>query len=246
MSPDQVMDKLVENNLAVYERAKAQMSPEEFNAAKDWYANRHTEAHAAAERLGVDPDVYLGVAAVLSAQGDWDTHGKRLGTYDSTNLQIETLLSDPRFADKAIPALDLIDQLPNTPSANGQAREKIIELYRGGNPNDIVSGWKVRNFYNNLSAPDIDSGYTMDRHAIRQALNDSTLPEVAPGGGMTLGKLLGRPGRRKDGSITAQSYLYPLLADAGWRAARRARIRPHEFQAVTWVQWRKENPGKRR
>jgi len=89
---------------------------------------------------------------------------------------------------------------------------------------------KVRNFYNNIIAPNDDSGdVTIDTHAIAAAHMRPLAgkdPEVGAG--------LGTGGGGAKDAATGSKGLYPLYADAYREAARQRGILPREMQSITW------------
>jgi hypothetical protein len=246
LTDDEVFERLTENHGRLIDDAKRRLSPAEFAKRKNWYANAHNDVQVMSQELGVDAEKAFAVSAALSAQGDWSTSGKRLGTLDSAKAQLSVLKLDPRFGDRSVPIDDsLLRLLPNTPTANRDMREKMVRLWRGESPDAVLrgeNGWKVRNFYSNLTSPKALSGVTIDRHAIRASVG-RVVPEQ--GKGLTLSKLIGKPGRTKAGPSIA-SYQYPLFADAIAEAGRRRGLLPHEAQAVSWKEWQDQNPGKAR
>ena len=107
---------------------------------------------------------------------------------------------------------------------------------------------KVRNFYNNIIAPDSELGeVTIDTHAVAAALLkplSAKSYEVAHNFGSTPKKeVLGMPENVKregaGGSGVAGSLgTYPVIADAYRDAASQLGILPRQLQSITWEQVR--------
>lgn len=86
---------------------------------------------------------------------------------------------------------------------------------------------KVRNFYNNLVAPNDPAGHvTMDTHAVAAA----NLQPLAGEDTMVTHNLSGPPGASNDG-VTG---FYGIYADAYRMAAKKLGIQPRQLQSITW------------
>ena len=112
----------------------------------------------------------------------------------------------------------------------------IIESGSRENISENVGGaHKVRNFFNNILAPNAPHGdVTIDTHAVAAALLRPLAGasiEVAHGLGTSPGK--GQPGAADD-SINGTRGLYGLYADAYRRAATERGVLPREMQSITW------------
>jgi hypothetical protein len=116
---------------------------------------------------------------------------------------------------------------------------KAISIIEDGSRENIslrVGGaHKVRNFFNNILAPDAMYGdVTIDTHAVAAALlrplSGKSL-EVAHGLGSSPGR--GSPGASSS-SITGAQGLYGIYADAYREAADARGVLPREMQSITW------------
>ena len=109
-------------------------------------------------------------------------------------------------------------------SANARKAELILA---GADPEDVVSGPKVRAFWRTIADPTDPRAVVVDRHAVSVAVGRN-LDDAQRG------KLLGKAGG------------YDAVADAYRRAARLlsreygTALTPAEVQATTWLYWRRE------
>src|SRR5690606_4465759 len=86
---------------------------------------------------------------------------------------------------------------------------------------------KIRSFYNNIIAPTNDSDVTIDTHAVAAALMrplSAATTEVGHNFGTGTA----------NSSITGNSGMYGLYAEAYRRAAAERGILPREMQSITW------------
>jgi hypothetical protein len=112
----------------------------------------------------------------------------------------------------------------------------VIEDGRKDNVSARVgNAHKVRNFFNNILAPDAKRGdVTIDTHAVAAAnlrpLSQKAI-EVAHGLGTSPGR--GMPGASSS-SVTGAQGLYGIYADAYREAADMRGVLPREMQSITW------------
>lgn len=101
---------------------------------------------------------------------------------------------------------------------------RALAILAGHEPGDVLGGRKVRAFWHCTRAPDVLGPVCVDRHA--------------------LSALVGRPLGQASAALADRAGA-PAVAGAFYRSAARARgMRPHELQAVVWLQWRAERaPG---
>jgi thioredoxin reductase len=86
---------------------------------------------------------------------------------------------------------------------------------------------KVRNFYNNIVAPNSKEGdYTSDTHNVAATL-------IKPLGG-TANEVMDNFGKAGKNSFTGDKGTYGLYAEAGRRAAKDLGILPRQLQSVVW------------
>lgn len=101
-------------------------------------------------------------------------------------------------------------------------KARAMQIAKGGNPNDVLGGLKVRSFFDNLTDPDGSEEVTIDSHQIRAMLDDIGLPDSV------YGAIAGNPAR------------YLAMADAVRAAAKQRGLKPHQVQAIMWEVWRDE------
>lgn len=92
---------------------------------------------------------------------------------------------------------------------------------------------KVRNFFNNIIAPNAGSDVTIDTHAVAAGLLrplSGTSLEVSHNFGSSV---VGKPGTANSSVLGVQG-LYGIYADAYRGAAKKRGILPREMQSITW------------
>lgn len=102
--------------------------------------------------------------------------------------------------------------------------QKGVDIMRGASPDDVLGGFKVRSFYNNIAAPTASTSVTIDSHMIRGMLGDvNTDPAV-------LASVFQNPAR------------YDMFAGAVRTSAAEQGVLPNQAQAVDWTVWREAHP----
>jgi hypothetical protein len=139
------------------------------------------------------------------------------------------------------------------PAGNGPVAT-AVEVFRTGNPDEVLGGPKVRSFYNNMANPSDPSNVTIDTWMIRAAA-DST-PVTIGTHGLTDAKTLSEweDTPAKAGGSNAQAFLsgvskkgvyqggqYAQFSQAVANNAAKHGMLPSQYQAVVWTQIRK--PG---
>lgn len=104
--------------------------------------------------------------------------------------------------------------------ATGNMIRKARAIYAGADPAEILGGDKVRAFYACIAGAHGSPGRVcLDRHAVAIAAGRALADGVA-------------------GVVLSWAGEYDRLAEVYRAVARELRIRAHELQAVTWVEWR--------
>jgi len=184
------MTPTVDNVLTTYYSAE----DDELAAGMTWYATAHGIA------LELEPDdvrIGAGVLAALSPQTAW---GERKGE----NIELA------RRAFKEGKA---------TGHTGDACRKATAILSHWRDPEDVLGGFKVRNFYAAIVDPQSETAVCIDRHAF-----DIAVGRVTDNGTR---KTLERVG------------VYETFADIYRQAAAIIGATPAQVQAVTWLAWRR-------
>ena len=127
-------------------------------------------------------------------------------------------------------------RVPVSYNSNIVGLGRAVSIARGGDPDLLLNGHKVRSFFNNIvgldTAPGIPRDVTVDSHALGVALGRPT------------------PSSSEEYNIFSSGWssvayglvgYYALVADAYRRVAQKYDLDPRQVQAITWIQWRLEN-----
>ena len=137
---------------------------------------------------------------------------------------------------------------------------RAVRIANGESPDQVLNGHKVRSFYNNINGDQSVGTYsddvTVDSHAFSVAMGQKF------GSGSTeYGYFAGAgwpdPANTKEAPLPALyppvgsktpgvSGAYAAFADAYRAVAQRNGLTARQVQAITWVQWRKDNPDQTR
>lgn len=102
--------------------------------------------------------------------------------------------------------------------------ERALDAIRGDMPPQEMNGVKVREFYNNITNPEVDGHVTIDVMMMQIAANDIRVQNET--------RITGAPSI--DSVALGPS---PFLADEVRRIAEREGMTANDVQAVMWVQW---------
>lgn len=195
-------------NRAAAERVLATVTAERWELTKEDLDDRREKAlsYIETKQSIVDKD------ASRAGVERWYADGLKLvGDYRTADVPTETLA---RY-DSAKALFD------NT--------AKAIEIARGGDADKILSGSKVRSFYDNILDPEGSREVTVDTHMIRALANDVTLPEKTAAG------------------VFKSAGQYSALREIVRDVAAEEGITPNQLQAVAWVAWQEQHGmGERR
>jgi len=97
---------------------------------------------------------------------------------------------------------------------------KVSRILQGADPFTVLGGRKVRSFYPNLLYPHRSGPVTADRHFADM--------------------VFGRRGAAAD-RVLELAGVYALITASCRTVARQLGLRPHDLQAIDWVQWRLEH-----
>jgi hypothetical protein len=116
---------------------------EELELGEAWYPIAHQFCVDLAKEYGCSLRASTGVVAALSPRNRWENNMS-----DATNI-IRYYLGGPD-----IPV-----------HTYGRNRSKALDILKGGDPNLVLGGNKVRSFYLNILNPNDESIVTIDSHA---------------------------------------------------------------------------------
>lgn len=178
-------------------------SPEFLKGGHEWYGRANEEA----TRIGGgDTARGAGIIAALSPLSDWSRNVREAQELVKTGTVKSALL--PKNVEKA------------------------RRIHQGEDPETVLGGHKVRNFFHNISDPTSPHAVTIDRHAYDIAMGRSFVgagkgkraEEPRPSGTMSQDLGLSALGRYKHFVRAYQSAAGELGVDI-----------PHKVQATSWV-----------
>ncbi len=101
-------------------------------------------------------------------------------------------------------------------------------IARGHSVDEVLRGCKTRSFYNDIVDPQHVQDATVDVHMLRALTQNEGLDS------------------QKSGALGTEPGGYAIANEAIQRGAALHGLRPHEYQAMIWEEWRKENPPPKR
>lgn len=173
-------------------------TPAEVNQGLEWYEAAHTFALGLSERYDLKLGHAAGIIAALSPRLPWDLNMR---------------------------AADQLCRTGDAPVLFDNKR-KARAILHGADPDDVLGGFKVRNFWHCIEDPFFTDSVAVDRHAVDLAM--------------------GQAGDDKSRKFLEYALGYNIVADAYRSAARRADVRPLQMQAITWVAWRNKKRAGRK
>lgn len=187
----------VSNVMAVYNSATA----DDIRKGLSWYADAHNVARQLASESGKSVECAAGIIAALSPMNGWDNNKRKA-------IQL--------FDQNGIVSL-------NENGGNGIGLWtnviKAQAIYRGGSPDDILKGDKVRAFYSTILDPQNENTLpVIDRHAFDVAVGERT--------------------DEKRRTILSRKGVYLEFASVYQESAKIAGIGSAQMQAIAWVAWR--------
>jgi hypothetical protein len=211
----------------------------------NWYQEEHDRIWALADKVGVDPQTLTAIVAATSPRQRWIW--PKTGKMPNLEAAVAAVEMARRHPDESAPILAtrlaeqsgawskqvraakkegerLAGPRPEGPGMLAANLEKGMRLYRGEDPDRILSEPKTRSFYNNLVWPDKETTTTVDTLMAR-----SVQGEVSRAGYGTTNLL--------DESAKGSGYQWVVqrlenvrqaLADEG------IHLKPQELQAIVW------------
>lgn len=166
-------------------------------AGARWYQRSAALLAEVAANVCHKPEAVIGAAAAISPGMNWD------------------------LVPHCVARLARRERGLRIPTYNRLNVQKARRCLAGAAPLDVLSGPKVRAFFECLTRPDETRAVCVDGHAARIARN---LP----------GNIRGE--EAADSRVTL--YQYELIADAFRLAADAHDMAPHAMQAITWLAWK--------
>lgn len=130
----------------------ASAAESQVDAGLNWYRNAHAQCVEAAQRLGVEPEHFIGAVAALSPGLRWEL-----------NVQQAEQLARAVLANRPIPIVGTYGR---------RNAIKAVSCLKGADPLSLFSertSPKVRAFYSCLVAPESATDVVIDRHAYAAA-----------------------------------------------------------------------------
>lgn len=169
----------------------------------DWYAEANRVAADIAETNGISLSSAAGIIAVISPRMEW-----------SRNVSIAWQIVRTGTATGLL-------------TANLRKAQRILD---GEHAENVIGGEKVTSFYRNIMSSGMDTGVTIDRHAIDVASGKRHSDDDRP----VLGK------RAYAEFAEAYRRASVILSKEEGRV-----VTPAQIQAVTWTSWRARNAWKK-
>jgi hypothetical protein len=214
---------------------KASLRSPEHAANLAWYDTQRELIRETAKEHGLDSVTLAAMVSATSPQLAWD-HTSKTGVFTRPNMTLALNALRLARANPDEPAPLLVERLlaanegkkgSSEVGGLGSSVEKAIRIYRGEDPDKVLSAPKTRSFYNNLVWPERTTTVTVDAHMARAGLGilekagygraDKAIEEKAAGSG------------------------YTWMAQRIEAIAREFSVRPHEAQAAIWVERKKES-----
>jgi hypothetical protein len=174
--------------------------PVAVGEGRRWYGRAHDDAAAMAERHGVSPDTAVGVIAALSPGAEWGAN-KRMADAVLATRKAHPDLDPERLAHVAKAEHHLAAPHGYDPLI------KASRIASGEPPGNVLTGAKVRSFYNNIRDPRDPRHVTIDSHMMDAAYG-GTRRGVA-------GVMIAPPKNAIEGYMAAHGY---GKLPKGWKA----------------------------
>jgi len=243
------------NLRALFDDAMA--DPEAVAEGTEWYDTANSLAGDLQDSFGATPEASAGVIAALSPGGLWSSN-----VTQATGM-FQFMSDHPEVTDAHDLAVLAVQEGHWSVAYGMDNYEKAAKIALGGDPNEILSGAKVRSFYNNVSFPNDNTGdVTIDSHMLNAAYGgdregaSALLVDVGkpPGAASDwkavkprgadykpvkngVSSLVGSP---SDGGRAVG--VLPMVADSIRQIAAEHGMLPQDVQAILWVHWRKQHP----
>ena len=174
----------------------------------EWYYEANLICKSSAVSYGINFYKVVGLTAALSPLSNWNRNLELLIMVLNCNYNNGNLLELP-YLKLGLRKCALILELKDDDN-------KLIEKIKS-----ILSGEKIKSFFDNISNPEKSNSITLDRHALSIAL------------GIKLDKK-----DFKNNKMTRAQYNF--FSDCYKKCANELGINPLALQAQTWVFWREK------
>lgn len=263
----QTPEAMAEIMLANFRKA----TPDQVRDGMAWYQGAHDiVSTATAKYPGITEDQAVAVMAVCSPRTRWPKNVQQFEAIlkvhhddGSVTIDADTFKGLKNKAGVPGPGTYRVrdlsgDQLsfvhPELKAVRnlpfGEHADQAFRALRGEPVNDVVSGIKIRNFYNNIRRPEDARSATFDAWAVRGMVKPGVRLPVprytkdAAGNKVRVPYTMSenadtqtyftKPNAKKAG-LEEGTGMYPFFGSAAQIAAREAGVLPQQMQAVTWL-----------
>jgi hypothetical protein len=206
-----------------------------YESGLTWYSR----AHQVAIELG-DGDVVKG-AGMIAAMSPLTAWPPNLNAVRQLNHLLE---QNPDATVDQIVALwrdgaksrsgHLYDAFGDTGMGTEGNIEKAVRIYRGEHPGDVLSGTKVRNFYNNIVDDSAtDDSVTVDGH-MGKVVSKSSPNSLLWGNKTRMTQVIAQDWAAKQTGMAVEGVGYQFTAAAIRTVAKELGLRPEQVQAIAW------------
>jgi hypothetical protein len=139
---------LMSHAMLQIQEAMVLATDDQYNRGLGWYSGANSECLSVSDKIGVDPDRFIGAVAALSPQMRWE-----MNIREAEKLAVDSDHKPPTF---------------------GKCTEKAKRILLGENPIKTLNGQKTTAFYCCIADPLGTNRVAIDRHQIRLMFPDKT------------------------------------------------------------------------
>lgn len=183
-----------------------QASPEFIRGGNEWYDKAHDVANLVGRG---DVRKGAGIIAALSPLNNWDRNV----------AQAHELTKTGNVAGALLPA--------NV--------EKARRIHSGEDPETVLGGHKVTNFFHNIHNPSDPLPVTIDRHAYDIAVGNPFVGAGGKGGTPKEENAMGKKPMSEDLGLSSMGRYKHFVHAYRSAAGELGADKPHQVQATTWV-----------
>lgn len=182
----------------------SESTKQEIQDGLSWYITANKRVLELADKYTVSPEKVAGIIAALSPAVSWTQNLSDANNLISNMVRgTQTKIRVTTYGKNKLKAVNIY---------NSNSFEEIDRLLIGCSK--IVN--KTYSFYRNILEPEVSNTVTVDRHAIRIAMEE-ILKDV----------------------IWMTEKRYRTIRDAYIKSAKKLGLRPHELQAIVWLTFRR-------